>query len=205
MVQRPEDSKEDAAVHARHAALVRRARDGEDNAFGELYESLAPALFTWADYRLRLGPKVDPLDVVQETWCRAWNRLESFDPERVPFRAWLFRIAKNVAMEGLRRARSARGEASGPSTRLFALANLPDSITAVSQRMLRQERMASFRATLEALPEEERKLAVHCGLEGLPHREVADRLELSVAAVGKRWQRLRKRLVDEGLPEALVR
>lgn len=198
------------AVNREEAMLARLAQaacGGDEQAFADLYEALSPALYTWADYRL--GPRggagrADPWDLIQETWCRAWRRIETLDPQQVPIRAWLFRIAKNIAMEHLRRARTVRSEPASPSTRQFALANLPDSVTAVSQRMMRQEELASFRSLLVALEEDDRRLALHCGLEGLPHAEVAERLDLSVAAVGKRWQRLRKRLLDQGLPETLV-
>jgi RNA polymerase sigma factor (sigma-70 family) len=87
---------------------------------------------------------------------------------------------------------------------MFALNNLPDSVTAVSKRMVRDESLASFRARIEQLAEEERKLVLHCGLEGLPHKEVAERMGLGVEAVTKRWQRLRARLVDGGLPGQLL-
>lgn len=68
---------------------------------------------------------------------------------------------------------------------MFALGNLP----AVSQRMIKQE---------------ERRLLARCDLEGLPHREVSERLGLNVARVTKRWQRLRQGLLKGGLPETLV-
>lgn len=203
----PYDPASQDSLESRLAALAKAARQGDEHAFAELYESLSPALYTWADYRLgsRGGAgRADPWDLVQETWCRAWRRIEAFDPAHVPIRAWLFRIAKNIAMENLRRARSARPDGAGPTTRQFAMANLPDSVTAVSQRLMRQEELSSFRTVLEGLEEHDRRLALHCGLEGLPHAEVATRLDLSTAAVGKRWQRLRKRLVEQGLPETLV-
>jgi RNA polymerase sigma factor (sigma-70 family) len=107
-------------------------------------------------------------------------------------------------MEGMRRARQGASEPAGPTTRLFALGNLPDTVTAVSQRMMKMEALKSFRSSIEEQPEEERRLLVHCGLEGLPHKEVAERLGLPIATVTKRWQRLRQRLLEEGIPETLL-
>jgi DNA-directed RNA polymerase specialized sigma24 family protein len=57
---------------------------------------------------------------------------------------------------------------------------------------------------VRALPEEDRKLVLLCGLEGLPHKEVAARMELGVEAVTKRWQRLRAKLEAARLPEHLL-
>ena len=77
-------------------------------------------------------------------------------------------------------------------------------MTAVSMRLSRDEGLAAFRAEVDALPEDDRKLVVHCGLEGLPLGEVAQRLGLSTEATGKRWQRLRARLAEGTLPEHLL-
>jgi RNA polymerase sigma factor (sigma-70 family) len=189
-------------------AWVRAAQGGDVASFTRLYEQLAPALLTWADLRIRPAQRahVEPMDLVQEVWYRAWRQLPDFAAESVPFRLWIFRVAKNVLLEVVRQAQRGGGgrAGAGPTTRMFALNNLPDSVTAVSKRMVRDESLASFRARIEQLAEEERKLVLHCGLEGLPHKEVAERMGLGVEAVTKRWQRLRARLVDGGLPGQLL-
>ncbi len=74
-----------------------RVRSEGESAFNELYAEVAPALFAWARVRIRAGRGVhlDPSDLVQEVWCRAWRGLEDL-AEDIPLRPWLFRIAKNV-------------------------------------------------------------------------------------------------------------
>ena len=71
-------------------------------------------------------------------------------------------------------------------------------------RLARDEQLAAFREAVEALSEEDRALVVHCGMEGMSRAEVAERLGLGVEAVTKRWQRLRARLEERGLPEMLL-
>ena len=84
--------------------LVREAKGGDTGSFGALYEKIAPALYTWADLRIRkeFRQHVSPEDVVQEVWCRAWKIFEKFDPDNGSFRYWIFRVAKNVLYEALR-------------------------------------------------------------------------------------------------------
>ena len=186
---------------------VHAARNGDEAAFGRLFEHIAPALYAWADLRVHTNQRahVDPGDIVQEVWLRAWRGLDTFDPETTPFRPWLFRVAKNVLLEAGRQVQRARQAGGlGPTTRLFALENLPDTATAVSRRLVRDEGLAAFGDRVRELSDEDRKLVVHCGLEGLPRKEVATRLGLSTEAVTKRWQRLRDRLAEAGLPEHLV-
>ncbi|MCP3914206.1 MAG: sigma-70 family RNA polymerase sigma factor [bacterium] len=187
---------------------VRAAKDGDADSFSKLYEHIAPSLLTWAELRLRPAQRahLDPQDLVQEVWFRAWKAIDSFDPDRVPFRLWLFRVAKNVLLEAVRQARKADRQKGvpGPTTRLFALQNLPDSATAVSRRLARDEGLKAFTERVRKLEDDEQKLVLHCGLEGLPYKDVAERMELSLDAVAKRWQRLRSRLLEAGLPDQLL-
>lgn len=178
-----------------------------EEAFRSEYAELAPALFAWARSRIRpeLRTFVEPADVVQEVWCRAWSaRAEGAEPREL--RPWLFGVAKNVLLEALRRARSPafRAGAAGGTTRLLALGGVPDEVTAVSVRCSRDEHLARFSTWLEELPAEDRDLVVLCGLEGLGHAEVGERLGLSRDATAKRWQRLRARLEEERLPQELL-
>lgn len=183
------------------------AKRGEAEGFSSLVEELAPALYTWADLRIRPSQRahIDPQDIVQEVWFRAWRAIDKLDPATTPFRLWLFRVAKNVLLEGIRRMqRVDRGAGLGPTTRLFALNNAPDEATAVSRRMARDENLAAFAGEVRELTQDDQKLVVHCGLEGLPYKDVAERLGISQDAVAKRWQRLRARLAEGQLANRLL-
>jgi RNA polymerase sigma-70 factor (ECF subfamily) len=173
----------------------------DEPAFQRRYEELAPALHAWAELRIRpeMRGLVDPQDVVQEVWCRAWRLREQADPAADGFRPWVFAVAKNVLLEAFRRLRSpaARAGASGTTTRLLALEGVPESITAVSRRVARDEGLGRLVAWLRELEEDERLLVAQVGLEGLSFGEVGERLGLSRDATAKRWQRLRARLEEQ--------
>ncbi|MEM8714005.1 MAG: sigma-70 family RNA polymerase sigma factor [Planctomycetota bacterium] len=182
------------------------AKDGDAEGFAQLYEHIAPAVYTWATLRLRPEQKalLEPTDLVQEVWLRAWRKIDSLDVDRIPFRFWIFRIAKNVALEASRQARKPDRSRQQPAAERDPLDAVADSITAVSRRMARDEGLAQFQEAVASLPEGERKLVIHCGLEGLPLREVGERLGISEEAAGKRWQRLRQRLQTGSLPAFLL-
>ena len=55
-------------------------------------------------WRMLRGTTLDPADVVQDTWLRAWQAFDRLRPGSNP-RAWLYRIATNSALKALRRAR----------------------------------------------------------------------------------------------------
>jgi RNA polymerase sigma factor (sigma-70 family) len=129
---------------------------------------------------------------------RAWKAFPGFDPES-SFRAWIFRIGKNVLLECFRRSRSGGAAAgAGPSTRLLQLANLPDSATHLSRRVARHEGVARLIEWTGALDEEQRQLVLHCGFEGLSYSEAAERMGVPRDTLAKRWQVLRERLSQFG-------
>ena len=200
------DERPDDPLDGVTGVWLAEVKGGDSDSFGRLYEHIVPALLTWAEFRIRPEQRqhVDPSDVVQEVWFRAWRQMESFDPEATPFRFWIFRIAKNVLLEAVRKTRRADVAGAGTTAKIQQLGELQDTMTAVSMRLSRDEGLAAFRHEVDALPEEERKLVVHCGLEGLPLGEVAERLGISTEAAGKRWQRLRARLAESSLPEHLL-
>lgn len=185
--------------------LARAAKAGELERFAELYERIAPALLTWA--RLRIRPAwrahIDETDVVQEVWCRAWRAFPDFDADRIPFRYWTFRIAKNVLLEASRKLRSG-GTAAGSTTRLLIISQVPDEATGLTQRVRRDEGLELFAKWATDLPEADRKLLLHVGLEGLSHSEAAERLGLSTEALSKRWQRLKQRIEEHPVPRQLM-
>jgi RNA polymerase sigma factor (sigma-70 family) len=203
--QQPEPQRQPEAGPLDTMGLARAAKAGELERFSELYERLAPALLTWS--RLRIRPAwrahIDETDVVQEVWCRAWRAFPDFDADRIPFRYWAFRIAKNVLLEASRKLRSS-GAAAGTTTRLLMLSQVPDEATGLTQRVRRDEGLELFADWAQDLPEEDRKLLLHVGLEGLPHTEAAERLGISTEALSKRWQRLKQRIEEHPLPRQLM-
>ncbi len=210
-MKRPEDESApgrhegDSEVTER---LVRAAKDGGAESFGGLYERIAPALYTWADIRIRPGVRalIEPGDLVQEVWCRALRAFDTFDPEVTSFRYWIFRVAKNVLLEAVRKSGSSayREQAPGTTTRMLLLNQVPDVVTGVSLRLSRQEELQRFQGWVKDLDRTDRELLVHHGLEGLSHSQVGERLQLGAEAVAKRWQRLRERLEQQALPREVL-
>jgi RNA polymerase sigma factor (sigma-70 family) len=168
----------------------------EPASFEAAWREVAPAVFAWASLRVRapLRARVDPDDLLQEVAARAWAQFDRWDPARGVFRGWVFGIANNVLREALRQVASDRGRRGSALLSTDGWAQLPDTATAMSRAVLRDERLSNLLAHLEALPEEDRRLLIFRGLEGLPHDEVAEVLQLGPEAVAKRWQRLRARL-----------
>ena len=85
-----------------HEVLTQRVRDGDEHAFTELVREFHTPLCT---YLARLvGNDELGSDLAQETLIRAWTSLPTLREEQ-RFKAWLYRIATNLAHSHLRHAR----------------------------------------------------------------------------------------------------
>ena len=176
-----------------------------DARFHELYAEAAPALFAWAELRIRppLRARLDPQDLLQEVWLRARRGFAGFDPQ-TSFRAWAFRIGKNVLLESLRASQRERAADPTPQGPLLALDGIPQSVTSITQRISREDSVRSFLEHARALDEVDRMLLVRCGLEEETCARAAVELGLGEDAAIKRWQRLRARLREAPWARALL-
>jgi RNA polymerase sigma factor (sigma-70 family) len=166
--------------------------------FDALYADVAPALYAWAELRIRssMRAQLEPQDLVQEIWLRGRRSFAGLEERGVGFRPWAFRIGKNILMEALRASRtdaSPRIEGS-PTRSALALDRIPESVTSFTQRLAREDSLRAFLAEAQSLDETDRMLLVHCGLEGESCAAAAVKLGLSEDAAIKRWQRLKARL-----------
>src|SRR5262249_18299145 len=136
-----------------------------------------------------------PQDLVQEVWLRGQDGFARFDEDALSFRAWAFRIGKNVLMEALRAAREAPlrqpAQATSAST---SIDGIPQSVTSFTQQLAREDSLRAFLAHAQALDETDRMLLIHCGLEDEACAAAAVKLGLSEDAAIKRWQRLKAKL-----------
>src|SRR5436305_12956248 len=84
------------------AAVLARARAGDETAFVAVYEHFSPAIHRFA-YRL-LGNQEQADDITQDTFIRAYQHIRRLKDD-ANVSAWLYRIAANSCNDALRRRR----------------------------------------------------------------------------------------------------
>jgi RNA polymerase sigma factor (sigma-70 family) len=130
-------------------------------------------------------------DVVQESFLRAW-KARAQQPVRSA-KAFLFRIARNVALDLVRRGRASPLETVGE----LALLPVADERPGVFDALSMNERIALLTDALDALPPRSRELVVLCKLQGRSYREAALALGLSEKTVAEHVYRGTQRLGEE--------
>src|SRR5262245_12096438 len=106
--------EDDAPAEVSTEDLAALARAGSRPSVDEL--RLRPRLVAFLARRVPSAAEAE--DVAQETFLRAYERLDRYDPSR-PFATWLFTIGKNVAanhaLAGTRRAAHEQASAAEPA------------------------------------------------------------------------------------------
>ncbi len=88
------------------AGVVARAQMGEAEAVGLLYEAHQPAIFRYVWSRLQERRAAE--DLTGEVFLRMLEALPRYRSSTTPFRAWLYRIARNLIIDWGRRNRHDR-------------------------------------------------------------------------------------------------
>jgi RNA polymerase sigma-70 factor (ECF subfamily) len=153
----------------------------EERVYLELVRELQGSILNYL-YRM-VGDSDTAEDLTQETFLRAFralDRLEMEDDAAARRRAWLYRIAHNVALDHLRRGARLQWLPLGP----FHRAPRSDPASRSDARDPVQRALARLGAA-------ERELLLLFSQEQLTTEEVASVLDITVAAARKRRQRAR--------------
>lgn len=180
----------------RDRALVARAQRGDQRAFRELYDRYHKRAYAVAFGVLK--NKHDALDVVQESFVKVHRHLDGFQGSS-SFYTWLYRIVMNLAIDQLRRKKTARPvEYDDAIDREGALADehvLPRMLDANPRRtVIRRELMARVEAALATLPDYHRQVIVLREIEGLSYEEMAEVLDVPKGTIMSRLFHARRKM-----------
>lgn len=157
------------------AELVKRAQGGDVNAIGELYDRHHERIFRYLWSRTHDSGSAD--DLTGEVFTRMVTNLSDYRSRGVPFKAWLYRIARNLLIDHYRK------QERHPAVPLDHAAQLTDEShnpVALVEQQLTLERV---QAALEELDPSQREVVILRFLAGLSLKEVAATLDKTVAAV----------------------
>ena len=164
-------------------ADVKEAPRATDIAFERLYRSSRDDVYAYVASLLRDAPAAE--EVTAAAFERAYRKRNRFDPERGEPRAWLFGIARNAALDELRRrGRQAELTAEPADLESFGAAEGAEH----------DERRLTVAAALERLEPRERELIALKFFAGLANAEIAQVIGLSESNAGTKLHRAMTKL-----------
>lgn len=172
--------------------LIARVALGQRAAFSALYEATSAQLFGVV---LRIHPdRAQAEEVLQEVYVNVWRAAASYEAARAQPMTWLSSIARNGAIDSLR-----RGRARGQGTSVSLTARPDDGEEGPAERLASDapsplellQRAAEARAVtrcIDALSSEQKQCVALAYYQGLSHAEIADQLVEPLGTV-KSWLR----------------
>lgn len=164
--------------------LVDRATKGDQQAFAGLVLAYQVPVYNLC-YRM-LGSPTEAEDAAQETFVRAYTRLDTYDASR-KFASWILSIASHYCVDRLRRRKGV-----GPSLEeIMSWRWLPDDGPKPEEQLLVGEQSDSIQAVLSTLPEQYRLVIVLRYWYDLSYDEIGAVTRSTASAVKSRLHRAR--------------
>lgn len=163
-------------------SLLRLILHRQESALSELYDRYGRLVYSIG--LNVLGETRSAEEVTQDVFLRVWERAVTYQPEQGKVVVWLARIARNRAIDLIRR-RNVRPEASSVAWDDLAdlhAASDPNVEQSVELSQLRQD----VRRAIAQLPPEQKEVLALAYFQGLSHQEIAGRLGQPLGTVKTR-------------------
>lgn len=157
--------------------LVAVGRDQDRKSFTNLFDHFAPRIKT---YMMRLGAEnALAEDLMQETMVKIWRKASTYDSGRAVPSAWIFRIARNLRIDKLRRQKFHEVEFDSDAIGSIDEHNADHIGTGQLDAM-------QLHTHLQTLPDDQLQVVRLAFFEGLSHSEICERLDLPLGTVKSR-------------------
>jgi len=169
--------------------LVRRSKEGDEEAFGALVNAYKTKVFNMA-YSLTRNREIAD-DLAQDVFIKAYFALPKFK-EKSRFGTWLYRIAMNHSRDYLRK--------KGPLSQVPFKETIGDPATLDEEMMQKEREMDQkqkhqvIHEALGKLPEKYRTILSLRDMQGFPYEDISRILGISPGTVDSRLHRARKML-----------
>jgi len=155
--------------------LFERVQHGDQTAFAEIYDAVAPMVFAAVSRVLR-DPAMSE-EVTQEVFVEVWTHAARFDPEKSSVSTWAVTIGRRRAIDRVRKEQSQRNRVEQLARNRPEVAALTDEAAVTRIEGQRVQR------ALADLPPDQREVIELAFIEGLSHSTIADRLGLPLGTV----------------------
>jgi RNA polymerase sigma-70 factor (ECF subfamily) len=157
--------------------LVRVANVQDKEAFSELFLHFAPRV---KSYMMKLGSdEIMAEELAQQVLLQIWRKAKLFDPKKAAASTWIFRIARNLRIDGLRREKHFLVDD-------FDFMGIPDDKENQEISTSQKETAVIVSEALDGLSDDQATALRLSFYDGLSHADIANRLRLPLGTVKSR-------------------
>ncbi len=179
------------------ADLARRLKERDPQAMSDLYDRYGRLAYSLIFRIVRNGAAAE--DLVQETFLRVWNRVQSFDQQKGALGPWVLTVARNRAIDYLR---SIDGRMAAGALELDRVEN-PALFCDFTDNALSLDRARRLKGAFEKLNPNQRMVIELAYYEGLSQTEMAEQMKQPLGTV-KTWVRSALKILRDELTEAAI-
>lgn len=162
------EPEQQAQMRFWNESLARLGRDQDRSTYIKLYDHFAPRLNAWL-----LGVTRDQVlaeELVQDTMLAVWRKADRYDPSKAAASTWIFRIARNLHIDHLRRAQVRDRNRS----------RLVEEDTTFDEQPADADRI---RSAMRQLPVQQAQVIYKTYFEGKSHQEIANDMDIPLGSV----------------------
>ena len=159
-------------IEPNDAILVARARTGDSEAFGRLYQRYADPIYRYL--LVRLGDTKEAEDLTEDVFVRSFQSLGSYRERGFPFSAFLYQVAKNVLVDYYRRQK--------PEVEIPIPEPAVENLRPLDEHIIRDEQMRDLRRAMEDMPLNYREVIILRIILAMPTSVVANWMNMTEGA-----------------------
>lgn len=160
--------------------------NGESDAYRQLVDRYQTGLIIHCENILK--NREDAVDIAQEAFIKAFNKLDNFSTEKARFSTWLYRIATNLCIDLLRK-----------NKRKVHIKNIEEQLESTLPHHIEEEQIQHIRTIIEELePPKYAEIIKAYFWEGKSYQELANSYNTSTNTIGT-WMRRAKLQLREKL------
>ena len=171
--------------------LLRRAQNGDPEAFGQLMEPLEQLV--WRVCWHYTGNREAAEDCGQEAMIRIWRNLGNYRGE-CALESWVYRIAANCCMDWLRKKKRDKSVSMEPLREQGF--DPADETPGTEEQVVAKDEKQRLREAIRQLPDDQREALILTQLEKVSYEEAARSLGVSEGTVKSRVNRAKARLKE---------
>ncbi|MDP2856328.1 MAG: RNA polymerase sigma factor [bacterium] len=152
--------------------LIKKAKKGDAEAFGLIYDHFLDRIYRFI--YLKVTNREETQDLAQQAFMKAWEAINRFEDEGLPFSSWLYRIARNLVIDFYRvqKKNISLDESIGVMH--------PDDL---EEQMLKSQEQEEVKRALSDLTDEQRDIIVLRFVDDLSYKEIGKITKKNPAAL----------------------